>query len=141
MDRASFGRDRVLFHPPLRPSEQSLRPTHFSPTPDSGGESFAQSLASPDVAAGELKSGPDLSFTRRLNYRLCSSRRLSVACIPSAVAGGGAVYPPFRSPPPSDHLRRSLSTSSLPMLARRCGSPKITHTMPDFIPPDSLCSS
>ena len=91
-----------------------------------------QSSCSPDVAAGEIKSGPDLSFTRCPNYRLCSFRRLSVACIPSAVAGGRVVCPPIHSPPPPDHLRRSFSTSSLLVLARRCGSPKITHPMPNY---------
>ena len=57
-----LGGSRVLSHPPLRPSEQSLRPTHFSPTPDSGCELLAPEFLFTRHCGWGDKVGPRIEF-------------------------------------------------------------------------------
>ena len=93
LDRASFGGSRVLSHPPLRPSEKSLHPTHFSPTPDSSCESLA----------------PEFLFTRRCGWGDKVGPRLEFHPTPE--------LPPLQLPSPVRSLhpvRRCGWRSSLP---------------------------
>ena len=45
----------------------------------------------PAVVAGRMKSVADVSFIRRLNFALFSLRRMSLACVPSAVTAGRVI--------------------------------------------------
>ena len=73
-------------------SQRKPPPTEVSPDTrfDGPNRLFPSSYLSV-VAAGKIKSVADVSFTRRPIFALFSLRRMSLACVPSAVAAGRVI--------------------------------------------------